>query len=281
LKPATIIFIAAIAAGNCFALHLAEPNQVLVTVKSNAFPTVSEAGFYVSGQITVWIDNRDDVNYIPLLYFTYLNDPCRTEHLIDADAVDVERIKADGNDVFYSRVAPDIDNIIIRNADCTDPNNLVIRDINTPGCGSGYFPDHIVSLDVSGNLLVYAIREENDDSQIYAIDLNDPCCRSRLVYDCNNYSGYLQANVALDGTSCVWSGKAYDPCTAQYYHLLAVADIADINNPLIQKTAMPRPDGNELLLGSLDISGDWLVAYGSYGSGNEFFGIHNFQNADA
>jgi hypothetical protein len=285
MKKTSLLILAAFSAflvisNCCLALHLADPNGAELTVDPNAAPQTSYSGFHIDGQITAWIDHRDEVDYIPGIYMTYFDDPSYTEYLVDPNAFDAEIVKVAGSNLFYNIRDPELGKVIIRMADCTNPAAPVIQDIDVPILGEGSVGGYLMSLDADNNLLVYATYDYSSYGyHLYAVDLNDPSYPSYLIAEYVDNS-YLYSNLALDGTTCTWSYEDYDSEMGMYYNLLAVADISDPNNPVIQTTILPGTEKNGMSIWNVDISGDWLAALGYYNGNNSLFCIFHFKNPD-
>jgi len=260
-RIAVVLFFAA----NVFALQLAG-NQTQITANTNASPHTLTNEFDFQNGLVVWIDSRDDVNYVPRIYASYVNDATHSEYLIEADAADVSMLKTDGRYIVYPVWINSMQ--VLRIADAANISNPVVTDIT---CES------INTFDIDNGVVVF---KENGSSQtVYAVSLADPA-KTKHQIKAFAASDYISTNIAIDCNTVVWSGEYYDEENWTYNNYLDIVDISNLSDPVVRRNILPKnAQGNYVVwLNALDISGNWLIARGTYNESYCVIGMHNFSS---
>jgi hypothetical protein len=216
-------------------------------------------GFAVSGNVAVWIDQRDP-SWIPRIYGVRLDDPCHQEFLIDINAPSCYRLAMSGPVVAYNvRPTPDAD--LLRVVDITDQNNLFMFD---------FWPliPYVSNLDVSGRIVAYSGSDPNNGylQTVYAADISDANNIRQYVTAVLPTDHYI-SGLAIDANHIIWSANCYEPNA-----YVQVADIANPNEPNVMTAFLPEKTGFD----TVDASGDWLTAHGRYDWQDRVYGVHNY-----
>lgn len=258
-----------------FALKLAGTEETL-THEPNSRPAAGIYDYDLDSQIVVWLDSRDEVNYVPQIYAALFNDPCRAEFLIDSNAVGASFVKTAGEKIVYKIYNDIAAKNMLRIVDIGDINNPVIEDVDVAG-------NDIEGIEIENDIVVFQDAGDYDliPRRICAFDLSDPSRTLHIIkeFTGNDYSG---SNISLDGGVLTYSGEDEDINYGWIYYL-EQADIASLSDPVIKRYNLPidEESWSYSLINRLDTSGDWLVAYGSYLGRNGIIAVHNYKNSDA
>ncbi|MFA5291606.1 MAG: hypothetical protein WC496_01080 [Phycisphaerae bacterium] len=255
-----------------FGLKLAG-SGVELTADPCAYPYTYYDEFDAKDQLVVWIDGRDDVNWVPRVYATYMNDSNHTEYLIDVNAQNAYMIRTDGRTIIYNVIDWNTERQMLRVADINDINNPVTKDVNIIGYS-------ITSIDIDDGVAAYC--DQDYYCTIYAFKAAD-VNNTRYIVKQFTDNDYINGNIALDGDLLSYCGQDYDDVNYVWLYYLETVNIADLNNPVVTRNYLPRnyDTGQETIISNLDASGDWLVAYGSYLGTYGVFGIHNYRDTDS
>ena len=252
-------------------------NEANITPDPNARPDAYTENFAISGDMTVWIDYRDP-NYVTRIYATLVDDPCHTEYLIDANAVNAWMVKADGTKIIYNVMDQMTEKALIRVAEVNDINNPVFEDfdVNVP---------YLWSLDVDGNTIAYSYDRDWytwEPPGICVFSLADP---NRTIYVVERIEEPFQmnSNIALDNNWLTWAGYFDGDKDVNAFNYLAVADITDPNNPTTNITALPGDDETWTSTSAemIDASDKWLACWGSYLGQWGIYAIGNYYDANS
>ncbi|HBG27459.1 MAG: hypothetical protein A2Y10_02700 [Planctomycetes bacterium GWF2_41_51] len=264
-----LLFIVIYFTAPAFALRLAG-NPAELTTDPRAYPHTIADEFDFSGRLVVWIDSRDDVNYVPRVYAARLNDNSHTEYLIDVNAFNASAVRTDG--VYIAYFVWNESMLALRIADITDINNPVIKEIEIAA-------SYVDSFEVDNGVVVF---KENGDgysipSVISAVSLSDPFLTKHTVKEFP-FNDYSYTNISLDSNRVIWSGEYYDDVNYLYSNYIDVADITDIANPVVARNSLPQTQtgGYIVWINALAVSDDWLIARGSYNDTDCVFGVHNY-----
>jgi hypothetical protein len=220
--------------------------------------------FAVSGNVAVWIDQRDP-DWIPRIYGVNLDDPCHAEFIIDSNAPNCSRVAMSGTRVVYYVIPADNSGLFFRVADITNQSS--------PSFLSFYpLMDNIGYFDISGTEVTYAGDDPNNSylETIYLADISAPPSVSQYVINVlpTDHHAY---GLSIDVNHLAWSANFYDPNP--------YVQVADITNPTSPSTAtLMLPTG--ISFGEIDISGDFLVAYGWDSGRNSIFGIRKYKDVN-
>lgn len=248
-------------------------SAVELTTSPSASPCTNFWDFDSKGQLVAWRDLRDNINNIPAIYVTFLNDPTHTEYLVDDSATNSQDLRTDGQNLVYSfwdgMTPPNL-----RIVDITNISAPVINDTNLAG--------YINTLDIDGGVVVYA----DDGSygsyiqRIYAFKINDPTYTKHALKEFGQ-TDYLNSNVVIENNLVTYSGYEYDIENSIYGYYLETINITDINNPVITRNYLPVTPDSDIQINQIQVSGDWLVATGYYYGKNCIFGIHHYRDPDS
>ncbi len=223
-----------------------------------------QGNFAVSGNVSVWIDQRDPGG-ISRIYGVNLDDPCRQEFLIDMNAPGDFRLAISGPVVVYTIWHPSGWELV-RVADITNQSDPCIICEFFPLC------EYIDYLDLSGRMVAYCGNDANNSNleTVYAADITEANNVQQYTISVLPTDHYA-CGLAIDGNKVVWSANQYEPnAYAQ------VADIANPNDPNVMTAFLPENTGFD----AVDASGDWLVAHGWYGGYDGVYAVHKYADGN-
>jgi hypothetical protein len=244
--------------------------QVEITTDPCAAPQTVTGEFDSANNLLAWIDSRDNTNYINRVYAANLNDPARTEYLIDPAATQASEIKTDGRYIAY--IIWTESGQILRIADASQITHPVIKEI------TGNF---IESFDLDNGIIVFRESADSDlaiPQTIYVVSLADASMTKHKIKEFFA-NDYVYTNIALDAGSIVWSGEYYDDANSVYSNYLDIANISNLANPVVARNFLPKNSEGRYTawINLLAISDNWLIARGTYNDQECVFGLHNFK----
>ncbi|OQA03364.1 MAG: hypothetical protein BWY69_00504 [Planctomycetes bacterium ADurb.Bin401] len=239
-----------------------------LTVNSSAVPATFNEGFEVENDLVVWIDYRDAG--VGGVYASLLSDAAHTEYAIDVNAPNVSAVRTDGRYIAYPVWDESMQGLRI--ADLADIGNPVIKFIEITG-------SFIDDFDIDSGVVVY---KDPGDSYlmippaIYAVWLSDADLTKHVVKEFAE-NDYSYTNISIESNRVVWSGEFYDDVNYVYFNYIDVADITDIAAPAVSRNLLPQnQDGGYIAwMNYLTISGDWLIARGTYNGVDCIYGLKN------
>lgn len=233
-----------------------------ITTDVNSQVAGWEQTFAVSGDVSVWVDNRDPT-WMPRIYGVNLSDVNHIEFLIDSNAIGFNQLAMSGNLITYA-----VQNFpspqYIRVADITNQNNPSIFDFLplTP---------YVNTVDISGSMIAYLGSDPcTYRDTVYAADVTDPCNILQYVIYVVPENYYIM-DITIDAGYVSWSSENYD---GEDY--VQVADISDPNNPDIVTAQLP--DG--IIFENLDAAGRWLVSRGQQDRQVRIFAVHDYPDVN-
>jgi hypothetical protein len=216
-------------------------------------------GVFYPNPMAAWIDNRNAD--VAVVYGVRLDDPSYEEFLIDPEAPGCYQIATSGTQCIYP-IEVSYTEQYVRIADVSDPDNPRRWD---------YAADWPRLVDIWGSVAVYSGNDPNTWVEtIYALDISDPNDIEQYVIR-TLPSGENVNSLAIDGNTVVWCVSYSE--SGPY---VQIADITDLNNPVITTKFLPDP----INFWNLDISGQWLTAYGQSLRSFQIFAVHNYTDVD-
>jgi hypothetical protein len=220
--------------------------------------------FAVSGNVAVWIDQRDP-NLIPRIYGVNLDDSNHIEFLIDSNAPNCSRVAMSGTRVVYYVIPADNSGLFFRVADIANQSSPAFLRFYPLMDNIGYF-------DISGTEVTYAGQDPNNSylETVYLADISDS----------NNIRQYVISvlptgdqifGLSIDANHLVWSANAYN---SNPY--VGVADITNPGSPSIGTLWLP----SGISFFDIDISGAFMVAYGRQSRIRCIFGIRGYTDVN-
>jgi hypothetical protein len=264
----------------CFALRFGG-DELVVTQNPLAAPYTYGTAIDISGGIMAWIDNRNGGGS-ESIYAARVQDANFPERLVDGLVSYGGLLRTDGRWIIYNWY----DNLTgqnwLRAADISDINNPVIKDVNVSGAC-------ISSLDISNGIGVYYQEQDYVNSLlpgVYVFNTSEPN-RCVSIYSFNSipdeYAYFINSNVAIDDDLVSFCMCEYNMQHGTYSYYLTKIDVSDFNNPIVSSTLLPTGTISwaQTRINALDVSGDWLIAAGSYLSQNGIFAIYNYRSDSA
>jgi len=220
--------------------------------------------FAVSGNVAVWIDQRDP-NWIPRIYGVNLDDSSHTEFLIDPNAANCSRVAMSGTRVAYYVIPADNSGLFFRVADITNQSSPAFLNFYPLMDNIGYF-------DICGTEITYAGDDPNNSylETVYLADISEPDNIRQYVINVLP-TDHQAFGLSIDANHLAWSANFYDPNP-----YVGVADITNPSGPTIGTIWLP----SGISFGDIDISGDFMVAYGWRSGRNCIFGIHGYTDVN-
>jgi hypothetical protein len=222
-----------------------------------------EQTFAVSGDVSVWLDNRDPC-WIPRIYGVNLSDVNHLEFVVDLNAPSCNQLAMSGHLVVYS-VQEQPGPQYLKVADITNQSNPSIFNV-TP------LIPYISLLDISGSMIAYSGSDPNNNYQdtVYAADVTDPCSIQQYTISA------LPANcsvrgLAIDGSYISWSVENYDG-----NDYVQIADITSPNEPDVLTAQLPA----SITFENIDASEQWLVAHGRDDWQYRIFAVQNYRDTN-